>query len=128
NQAQTALDQVRARLREFDAQAAQEAKQAARLEAAVRAAAGEVERLGKAAEAAQESRERDARAAAELAERLAMAEAQAETFEELDEAGDRDELATRVNDSRSAEMEARLTVRTAEERVKAIAGRADALE
>ncbi len=128
NQAQSALDQVGARLREFDARAAQEAKQAARLEAAVRAAAGEAERLAKAAEAAEESRARDVAAAEELAERLAMAEAEAETFEELDDAGDREELNTAAHERRGAEMEARLTVRTAEERVQAIAGRADALE
>jgi chromosome segregation protein len=127
NQAQSALDRVRARLRDADAKAAQEAKAAARLEAGVRAARGEVERLTKAADAAGESRERDVQAMDQLEERLAMAEAETETFDEFD-GGDRDELNARCQELRSAEMEARLSVRTAEERVKAIAGRADALE
>ncbi|WP_030164356.1 chromosome segregation protein SMC [Spirillospora albida] len=129
NQAQGDLDRVRARVREFDAQAAQEAKRAARLEAGVRAARGEAERLTKALDAATESLDHDTEAAEELAERLAEA---AEAAEIADEAGDdtgaRDELNARCAELRSAEMEARLSVRTAEERVQAIAGRADALE
>ncbi|WP_067482389.1 chromosome segregation protein SMC [Actinomadura hibisca] len=129
NQAQAELDRVRARLREFDAQAAQEAKRAARLEADVRAAQGEAERLTKALDAAQESLETDAAAAEELAMRLAEAEEAAEVAEEAGYDTDaRDELNARVQELRSAEMEARLTVRTSEERVQAIAGRADALE
>ncbi|MUN41982.1 chromosome segregation protein SMC [Actinomadura litoris] len=129
NQAQGDLDRVRARVREFDARAAQEAKRAARLEADVRAARGEAERLTKALDAANESLERDTQAAEELALRLAESE---EAAEVADEAGEdteaRDELGARCQELRSAEMEARLTVRTAEERVQAIAGRADALE
>ncbi|MFB4316791.1 chromosome segregation protein SMC [Actinomadura sp. 21ATH] len=129
NQAQTDLDRVRARLREHDAQAAKEAQRAARLEAGVRAARGEVERLTKALDAATESLERDTQAAEELAERLAESE---EAAEVADDAGHdteaRDELAARCQELRAAEMEARLTVRTAEERVQAISGRADALE
>ncbi|MES9540961.1 chromosome segregation protein SMC [Actinomadura sp. NPDC000600] len=127
--AQAALDRVRARLREYDAQAAQEAKRAARLEADVRAARGEAERLTKALDAAGESLERDTEAAEELAVRLAEAE---EAAEVADEAGHdteaRDELNASCQELRSVEMEARLSVRTAEERVQAIAGRADALE
>ncbi|MBA9007119.1 chromosome segregation protein SMC [Thermomonospora cellulosilytica] len=129
NQAQAVLDRTRAKLREFEAQAAQEAKHAARLEAAVRAARGEVERLTKALDAAAEAREHDLRAMAELEARLAEAQAAAEAADDLGEDTDtRDELAERVHQARSAEMEARLAVRTAEERVQAIAGRADALE
>ncbi|MGW2314564.1 AAA family ATPase, partial [Actinomadura luteofluorescens] len=129
DRAQADLDRVRARLREYDAQAAQEAKRAARLEADVRAARGEAERLTKALDAAGESLERDTEAAEELAVRLAEAE---EAAEVADEAGhdteSRDELNARCQELRTAEMESRLAVRTAEERVQAIAGRADALE
>ncbi|MFD0905077.1 chromosome segregation protein SMC [Actinomadura sediminis] len=129
NRAQSDLDRVRARVREFEARAAQEAKRAARLEADVRAARGEAERLTKSLDAANESLEQDMRAADELALRLAEAE---EAADVADEAGHdteaRDELDARVRELRSAEMEARLSVRTAEERVQAIAGRADALE
>ncbi|MFC6878919.1 chromosome segregation protein SMC [Actinomadura yumaensis] len=129
NQAQSDLDRVAGRVREFDAQAAQEAKRAARLEADVRAARGEAERLTKALDAAGESLERDAAAAEELALRLAESE---EAAEVADDAGHdtetRDELSARCQELRSAEMESRLTVRTAEERVQAIEGRADGLE
>ncbi|MBO2455314.1 chromosome segregation protein SMC [Actinomadura barringtoniae] len=131
NHAQSELDRVRGRLREFDAKAAQEAKHAARLEAGVRAARGEVERLTKALDAAGESLERDAQAAEELAMRLAEAEeaAEVETANEMgDQTEAREELDERCRRLRSAEMESRLTVRTAEERVQAISGRADALE
>ncbi|QKG26011.1 chromosome segregation protein SMC [Actinomadura verrucosospora] len=129
NQAQSDLDRVRARLREFDAQAAQEAKRAARLEADVRAARGEAERLTKALDAANESLERDTEAAEELAVRLAESEEAAEVADEAGYDTDaRDELAARCQALRSTEMEARLAVRTAEERVQAITGRADALE
>ncbi|RAY12555.1 chromosome segregation protein SMC [Actinomadura craniellae] len=126
NQAQSGLDRVRARLREADAAAAQEAKHVARLQAAAQAARQEVDRLTTAVEAAREARERDAAAHAELADRLASAEA--EPVAEDDDTGPRDELAARVQDLRAAELEARLAVRTAEERVRAIAGRAEALE
>ncbi|NDU77848.1 chromosome segregation protein SMC [Actinomadura sp. DSM 109109] len=127
--AQAALDRVRARVREHDAQAAREAKRAARLEADVRAARGEAERLTKALDAAGESLERDVEAAEELAVRLAEAEEAAEVAEEAGhDTGQRDELNGRCHELRAAEMEARLAVRTAEERVQAIAGRADALE
>ncbi|MFG1999343.1 chromosome segregation protein SMC [Spirillospora sp. NPDC048911] len=129
NQAQSELDRVRGRLREFDARAAQEAKHAARLEAGVRAARGEVERLTKALDAAGESLERDVQAAEELAVRLAESEEAAEVADDVGNETDmRDELDERCRNLRAVEMEARLTVRTAEERVQAIAGRADSLE
>jgi chromosome segregation protein len=129
NQAQGSLDRIRGKLREFEAQAAQEAKHAARLEAAVRAARGEVERLTRAVDAATESREQDARALAELELRLAESEEAAEVADDLGEDTEaREHLAERVHQLRAAEMESRLSVRTAEERVQAISGRADVLE
>ncbi|MFC5186119.1 chromosome segregation protein SMC [Actinomadura harenae] len=129
NAAQAELDRIRARVREVESQAAQEAKRAARLEADVRAASGEVERLGKALDAAAESREADLQAAEDLAMRLEEAEEAANVADEVGEdTSARDELSARVQELRSSEMEARLTVRTAEERVQAISGRADALE
>jgi chromosome segregation protein len=126
-EAQSALDRVRARLREVDAKAAQEAEQLARLQAAGQAARQEVERLIRAASAAEQARERDDQGIAELQERLEIAEAEEDLDVEPD-LGRRDELAERCQELRSTEMEARLSVRTAEERVKAITGRADALE
>jgi chromosome segregation protein len=126
-EAQSELDRVRARLREVDAQAAQEARHLARLQAGAQAARQEVERLARALATAEEARERDAHGVAELQERLEVAEEAAEEEDEPD-TGRRDRLAERSQELRAAEMEARLSVRTAEERVKAITGRADALE
>jgi chromosome segregation protein len=125
NRAQAGLDKVRAKLREAAAEAAQEAKHAARLQAAAQAAAQEAERLAAAVRTAEEARERDADAHVELRERLESAEAEPE--EQDEDASRRDQLADRCQELRAAEMEARLNVRTAEERVTAITGRADAL-
>ena len=126
NRAQAALDRVRAKVREAAAEAAQEAKHVARLQAAAQAARQETERLAESVRAAGEARERDAEARDRLRERLEAAEA--EPIEEDDQdSARRDELADRCQELRSAEMEARLNVRTAEERVTAITGRADQL-
>jgi chromosome segregation protein len=125
--AQADLDRVRTRLRAADAKAAQEAERIARLQAAAHAARQEVERLTKAADAAEEARERDENGLGELLDRLESAEADGDADAEPD-VGMRDELTERCQELRAVEMEARLSVRTAEERVKAISGRADALE
>ncbi|WP_460368499.1 AAA family ATPase, partial [Actinocorallia lasiicapitis] len=126
NQAQSELDRVRARVREADAAAAQEAKAEARLQAAAQAARAEAERIGASVRKAEENRDRDAEGLAGLEERFEKASA-----EEIDEEVDteiRDELADRVQELRGLEMEARLQARSAEERVRAISGRADALD
>jgi chromosome segregation protein len=124
--ARAELDRLLARQREADRQAAASAKRLAGLEAAAKAAHDECERLAAAIAAAEEARERGLAEAEELAERLAAAE----TEDEL--AGEptterRDELAEACAAARQAEMNARLAVRTAEERVAGIAGRADRL-
>ncbi|GHC49761.1 chromosome segregation protein SMC [Streptomyces cinnamoneus] len=100
-----------------------------RLAGQARAAAGEAERTAAAAERAREALVRATEEAEELAERLAAA-----TERALDEGADepdtsvRDRLAADGANARQTEMEARLQVRTHEERVKALAGRADALD
>ena len=74
---------------------------------------------------AEPARERDLAGLAELEERLRLAE---ETPIDADPSTEeRDELAAVVPAARQHEMEVRLAVRTAEERVGALAGRADAL-
>ncbi|GIH26996.1 chromosome partition protein Smc [Acrocarpospora phusangensis] len=124
--AQAALDRVRGRQRAADQRLADAAKQLARLEAAVKAARDEGERLAAAVQGAEEAREVARAGIAELEERLAeeeyAGELEAEPTTEL-----RDELAAACGVTRQVEMEARLTVRTAEERVRGIAGRADGL-
>ncbi|MEV4294697.1 chromosome segregation protein SMC [Microbispora rosea] len=126
NAAQAGLDRLRGRQREADQRAAAAAKQLARLEAAVKAAQDEAARLSRSVVDAQEAREQAQSAVVELEEQLAEAEYAAE-LEAEPTTDTRDELAAACGVTRQAEMEARLTVRTAEERVRGIAGRADAL-
>ncbi|MFE2033517.1 chromosome segregation protein SMC [Streptomyces scopuliridis] len=97
-----------------------------RLSGQARAAAGEAERTTAAAGKAQEALERATAEAEELAERLLVAE-EAPVQEEPDTSV-RDRLAADGANARQTEMEARLQVRTHEERVKGLAGRADALD
>jgi chromosome segregation protein len=101
------------------------ARKLAELGAASRSAKAEADRLAAARAKAENSREEALFALEALEERLAMAEdtpveAEPSTVE-------RDELALAVPQARQREMDVRLAVRTAEERVAALAGRADAL-
>ncbi len=133
---QRAVAGVAGVLREADAAAAEISGRLGRLAGAARAAADEAQRLARAIEAAQRSRESDLAKLAGLERRLDEVEAEAhiaDSGEPADgapgtSAGDQREiLVQRREAARNAEMEARLAVRTVEERVRAIAGRADAL-
>jgi chromosome segregation protein len=124
--AQGGLDQVRARQREADQRDAAAAKRLAQLEAAAQAAAGEAARLAKSVAAAEEARAQAHEEAAELEIRLAEAEYAGE-LEAEPTTDARDELAETTTAARQREMEARLQVRTAEERVKGLEGKADGL-
>ncbi|MET9652492.1 chromosome segregation protein SMC [Streptomyces sp. NPDC006460] len=102
------------------------AQQLGRLAGQARGAAGEAERTAAAAARAQEALERAVVEAEELAERLLVAE---ETpAEEEPDTSVRDRLAADGANARQTEMEARLQLRTHEERVKGLAGRADSLD
>ncbi|WP_103534984.1 AAA family ATPase [Streptomyces sp. SM11] len=102
------------------------AQQLGRLAGQARGAAGEAERMTASAARAQEALERATEEAEELAERLLVAE---ETpAEEEPDTSRRDRLAADGANARQTEMEARLQARTHEERVKALAGRADSLD
>jgi len=120
-------------LREAAAAAADVSGRLGRLGGAARAAADESARLAKAIEAAERSREADLARLAELERRQDEVEAEAALATSREDraegagGGPLGELAERREAARNAEMEARLAVRTAEERVSAIAGRADAL-
>ncbi|MET8143209.1 chromosome segregation protein SMC [Sphaerisporangium sp. NPDC005288] len=126
NAAQGELDRVRARQREADQRVALAARRLAQLDAAARAAGDECDRLARSVAAAEQARDRDLAGVVELEERLAEAEYADELAAEPT-TETRDELAGVRDVTRQAEMEARLTVRTAEERVRGIAGRADQL-
>ncbi|MFF8445685.1 AAA family ATPase [Streptomyces californicus] len=102
------------------------AQQLGRLAGQARGAAGEAERMTASAARAQEALERATEEAEELAERLLVAE-EAPADEEPDTSV-RDRLAADGANARQTEMEARLQARTHEERVKALAGRADGLD
>ncbi|WP_328447679.1 chromosome segregation protein SMC [Streptomyces sp. NBC_00386] len=102
------------------------AQQLGRLAGQARGAAGEAERSTAAAARAQEALDRAVVEAEELAERLAVAEEM--PVEEEPDTSVRDRLAADGANARQTEMEARLQVRTHEERVKGLAGRADSLD
>ncbi|MFF8954470.1 chromosome segregation protein SMC [Streptomyces sp. NPDC014894] len=97
-----------------------------RLSGQSRAAADEAERTGAAVARAREALERARAEAEEWAERLLVAE-EAPAEDEPDSQA-RDRLAADGANARQTEMEARLQLRTHEERVKGLAGRADALD
>ncbi|MFK0042589.1 AAA family ATPase [Streptomyces sp. NPDC090741] len=107
------------------------AQQLGRLAGQAKGAAGEAERSAAAAAKAQDALEQALAEVEECAERLAVAE-------ENDPLGDggagepdtavRDRLAADGANARQTEMEARLQLRTHEERVKGLAGRADSLD
>ncbi|MFF7717307.1 AAA family ATPase [Streptomyces sp. NPDC007988] len=120
------VEELGERRRAAEREKAGVAQQLGRLAGQARGAAGEAERTAAAAERAQEALEKALYEAEELAERLAVAE---ETpVEEEPDTSARDRLAADGANARQTEMEARLQVRTHEERVKGLAGRADALD
>ncbi|MCX4829602.1 chromosome segregation protein SMC [Streptomyces sp. NBC_01016] len=102
------------------------AQQLGRLAGQARGAAGEAERSAAAATKAQDALESAVQDAEELAERLAVAEEQ--PADEEPDTSVRDRLSADGANARQTEMEARLQVRTHEERVKGLAGRADSLD
>ena len=145
DQARQAVAKAQAALREVDAAAAEVSGRLGRLAGAARAARDEAQRLEAAIDQAHRAHEASQASVAQLEERLAEAEAGPDADgqpqpasiqgaaedsgprDEEEPAPDREALAGQVTAARNAEMEARLEVRTAEERLRAIAGRADAL-
>jgi chromosome segregation protein len=113
-------------LHESDARIAAVADDLARLGSTVRAAGAEAERLDAARLAAQEARDRDLAGLNDLEERLRLAEDASDDGADPDP-GERDAAAAELGSARQAEMDARLAVRTAEERVRAVGGRVEQL-
>ena len=114
-----------AELHASDAQLAAVAEQLNSHRQGQASAAREAERLTEAIDAALAARTRDEELLTELSARLEAATAEGEDAEP--DSADRDERAAEARRARQEEMDARLTLRTAEEQVKAIAGRAEAL-
>jgi chromosome segregation protein len=94
---------------------------------AARAARDEADRLEASITSARLAAEKDLSRLEQLRQELAEAETAAEEPDEPQDDEAREDLAERCVAARNAEMEARLEVRTAEERLRAIGGRADSL-
>ncbi|AIJ13117.1 chromosome segregation protein SMC [Streptomyces lividans] len=120
------VEELGERRRAADREKSSVAQQLGRLAGQARGAAGEAERSAAAAERAQEALDKALTEVEELAERLAVAEEM--PVEEEPDTAARDRLAADGANARQTEMEARLQVRTHEERVKGLAGRADSLD
>lgn len=122
--AQERVDAALAELHESDATMAAVAENLGHLGATARAARGEADRLSAAIVAAEESMVADSSGLAELEDRLRQAESAPE--DEPDTAL-LEELAEKASASRRAETEARLALRTNEERARALAAQVTAL-
>ncbi|MFG2529887.1 AAA family ATPase [Streptomyces sp. NPDC048516] len=122
------VEELAERWRAADREKSKVAGDLGRLGGQARAAAGEAERSDAAASRAEEALARATEEAEELAERLAVAEEEPGVGDEEPDTSARDRLAADGANARQTEMEARLQARTHEERVKALAGRADALD
>ncbi len=114
-----------AALHESDARLSALAEQLGRLGEAARSANAEAERLERQRAAAEAARESHRSARTDLESRLQAAESE-ETPDEIDTTV-RDGRSGAASNARQAEVEARLALRTAEERARATAGSADGL-
>ncbi|HVT20181.1 MAG TPA: chromosome segregation protein SMC [Mycobacteriales bacterium] len=120
------LESAVAALHESDARLAAVAEKLGQLGAAARATAGESERLARAVQEASEARDRDLQGLSALEERLAAAEAAPD--DAVPDEAERDRVAGLVVAARARELEARLSVRTGEERRHALGVRIEQLE
>jgi chromosome segregation protein len=123
------VEEALSALHRSDATMSAMAEQLGLLASAVRSAQAEAGRLQQARVRAEQAHEADLSGLAELEERLAAAQA----AEDPETAGEpstevRDRLAEAAAAARAAEVEARLSLRTGEERARALAGRAESLE
>ncbi len=101
------------------------ARRLAELGAAARSARAEADRIAQNRFKAEQARDRDVAGLTDLEDRLSNA--QTTPIETNPSTVERDELASAVPAARQREIDVRLAVRTVEERVGALAGRADAL-
>jgi chromosome segregation protein len=124
-QASATVEITLARLHESDAAMAALAEELGQLSSTVRSANAEADRVRQAITEAEKARDRDVAGLADLEYRLELA---AETVDEAEpNPAECDRLAEQSRLARAAEMDARLAMRTLEERARALAGRADAL-
>ena len=124
-EARRRLEVSLARLNESDARQAAVAEELGQLNQRARAAKGEADRLAAAIAEAEAKRAADLAALEELTARLDLATADTDATEA--DPAERDRLGEEARAARSAEMDARLALRTMEERVRALSGRSEAL-
>ena len=124
-QAAAGVESALTRLHESDARMAAVAEQLGQLGQVSRSAMAEAERLTLALSAAQQAREEDVHTVEELQRRLEAA--QEEPAEDVGEDA-RAHLAEQARLARQSEVDARLALRTGEERVAAVGARAEQLE
>ncbi len=118
------VDVALAKLHESDAALAAVAEELGQYGSQARSAKAEAARLEQAILTAQESHAKDQAGLAELEARLAAAE---DAPDDEPDTTAREELADAARAARALEMESRLALRTAEERARALHGRADSL-
>ncbi len=122
--AQQRVDVALARLHESDATLAAVAEQLGHFGSQARSARSEGERLDVAIGNAEAARDQDLAGLADLEQRLTTAEA---APDEEPDTTERERLAEAARGARGRETEARLALRTSEERGRALQGRADSL-
>ncbi|OON76378.1 chromosome segregation protein SMC [Streptomyces tsukubensis] len=127
------VEELGERRRAADREKSAVAQRLGALAGQARGAVGEAERSAAAAAKAQDAADGAEAEAEELAERLAVAEETSPFGDGYDGADEpdtsvRDRLAADGANARQTEMEARLQLRTHEERVKGLAGRAEGLD
>ena len=118
------VDVALAKLHESDATLAAVAEELGQFSSQARNARAEAARLDQAISAAEVARDKDLEGLAELETRLAAAE---DAPEEEPDTSARERLSEESRTARASEMEARLSLRTSEERARALHGRADSL-
>jgi chromosome segregation protein len=123
-EARKRVDVALAKLHESDATLAAVAEELGQYGSQARAARGEAERLTQAIEKAEEARVQAVAGLADLETRLAAAE---DAPEDEPDTTAREQLTEAARAARQGEMDARLALRTSEERSRAMHGRADSL-
>ncbi|WBQ07653.1 chromosome segregation protein SMC [Kribbella sp. CA-293567] len=117
-----------ARLHESDASMAAVAEQLAQFGSLAKASRGEAQRMAEAIAAAEAERDKNLSGLADLEKRLSDVEQYGDDEGDEPDPTERDRLAEAAKAGRASEMEARLALRTTEERARALSGRADSLE
>jgi chromosome segregation protein len=125
--AQRRADVALAKLHESDATLAAVAEELGHHGSQSRAARAEADRIAQAIADAQAARERDLAGQAELEARLTAAEEITDGPDFEPDTAERERLAEAARGARQGEMDARLALRTSEERARALHGRADSL-